>query len=110
MKAAAWCGLLAEHARRIYGIAIRQETTQARTILQKIKKGKLKGQFTARDIYRNQWTGLQTSEECQKPLQLLTDYGYLRPLSVSTTDKGGKPTIAYIVHPSLLENATEEQP
>lgn len=103
MKAAAWCELLAEHARRIYGIAIRPETTQARTILQKIKQGKLAGKFTAREIWRNQWTGLQSSEDCVKPLQILVDHGYLRPLSVSTTDKGGRPTTEYFVHPSLLD-------
>lgn len=105
MMAAAWCELLAEHAKRIYGIAIRQETTQAKLILQKIKQGKLKPQFTARDVWRNQWTGLTSSEECQKPLQILVDYGYLMPLQSPTTDRGGRPTVTYLCHLSLLGNA-----
>lgn len=100
-KAAAWCQLLGEHAKRIYGLALRQETTQAKTIIQKIKTGKLGSQFTARDIYRNGWTGLQTSIDCSAPLQMLCDYGYLFPLSVKTTEKGGQPTTSYVAHPSL---------
>ena len=40
--AAAWCELLAAHARRIYSIATRPETAKAKTVLQKIKTGKLK--------------------------------------------------------------------
>lgn len=62
MKAAAWCEILSYHARRIYGIAIRQETTLAKTILKKIRESKIKeqttgqftGRFTVRDIYVNE--------------------------------------------------------
>lgn len=109
MKAAAWCAILSYHARRIYGIAIRQETTLAKTILKKIREGKIKGQFTARDIYINEWTGLRTSQDCARPLQILVDYGYLRALSVPTTDRGGRPTTTYIAHPSLVPDKRKEE-
>lgn len=104
---AAWCELLAAHARRIYGIATRPETSRAKTVLQKIRSGKLKPQFTARDIYQKGWAGLQSSDDCARPLQLLVDYGYLHVLPSPPNADGGRPTKTYLAHSSLLTGDTE---
>ena len=108
-RAAAWCGLLAEHARRVYGIAIRAEVKTAKAILEKIRLGKLRSPFTARDIYRNQWSGLQTSEDCTEPLRILVDYGYIVEVTQRSAASGGRPTSLYYVHPEITGTGLEEQ-
>ncbi|HEX8198566.1 MAG TPA: DUF3987 domain-containing protein [Pyrinomonadaceae bacterium] len=108
MKAAAWCELLGEHTKRIYGIAIQPETQLAKSILTKIKQGKLKSPFTARDIYQKRWTGLHSSEDCRKPLQLLIDHDFVRESFLNTDPvAGGRPTKIYRAHTSLFAKETE---
>jgi putative DNA primase/helicase len=108
-KAAAWCELLGEHAKRVYGMAIRAETAGARSILRKITAGKLKPIFTARDIYRQGWSGLTTSQDCTGPLQTLVDFRYIFPLKAKPGDKGGPGTTKYLAHPSLFPERQEEK-
>jgi putative DNA primase/helicase len=100
-KAAAWCSYLLEHAKRIYGMASNAGATQARLIIEKIKSGSLKDKFTARDIYRNQWTGLTSASDTAEPLALLEDFGWIRSVSVKSTSSGGRPSVHYIINPKV---------
>jgi putative DNA primase/helicase len=108
-RAAAWCSFLEKHARRIYGIALTTEIKQAKAILEKIKRGQLEPTFTARDIYRKGWAGFSKSSDVTEPLQILVDYGWLQAINAGPTDKGGRSSITYIAHPSLIDNDVESE-
>lgn len=99
--AASWCALLEEHARRIYGLALSSEITLARSLIKHMRRGDLPSEFTARDVYRKQWTGLCKPSDVSEPLRILEDYGWLQSYSVSRDEKGGRSSICYVAHPSL---------
>lgn len=101
--AAAWCSFLEQHARRVYGMALTAEIRQAKAILRKIQSGQLKGRFTARDIYRKHWAGLSTPNEVNEPLRILTDHGYLQAVPIGKSESGGRGSMIYLAHPSILE-------
>ena len=52
-RAAAWCDYLESHARRIYGMAVDNDTANAKTILEKVKVGKLAPPFKVNAIRVN---------------------------------------------------------
>lgn len=52
----------------------------AQIVLGKIKTGKLENGFTAREMKRKHWSGLQSGEMIQDVLTLLVDYGYLKTI------------------------------
>jgi|RhiMetdeSRZDD1v2_1073273.scaffolds.fasta_scaffold1984673_2 hypothetical protein len=81
--------------------AARPDFDAARTILGKIKSGKLSMEFSARTIYRNGWSGLSTLEETEPALRLLCDFGYLRERLNPKGPDGGRPSISYRAHPDL---------
>jgi hypothetical protein len=108
-RAASWCTLLQAHARRIYGLALNAEVRLAKTILERIRRGDLGAEFTARDIYRRQWAGLSKPADVAEPLRILEDYGWLRAFSVGAGEAGGRPTVSYFAHPSLTVKKGSEQ-
>jgi putative DNA primase/helicase len=101
LRAAEWCKSLEAHARRIYGLALDAEVRLAKVILEHIRRGDLPPEFTARDVYRRQWSGLSKSTDVVEPLRILEDYGWLRTVSVGAGVDGGRPTVCYLTHPSL---------
>ena len=54
--------------------------------------------FTARDLYRNQWSGLADKMAVGGELDLLAAHGWLSEAAIET---GGRPTVTY----SLTEGA-----
>ena len=98
LRALAWAGYLESHARRIYGGALAAEVGAARAILSRIKRGDVDREgFTARDIYRKQWGGLDDPELVQQALAYLVELDWLR----ERPDKGntGRPTVTYTANP-----------
>lgn len=89
--------LLEAHARRVYSYAARPDLDAAKTILAKLRAGKLPIEFTARHVYRAGWSGLTTPEEAGAALRALMDYGYLQERVVDT---GGRASTVYRAHPS----------
>ena len=89
--------LLEAHARRVYSYAARPDLDAAKTILAKIRAGKLPMEFDARSIYRSCWSGLTTPEEVGAALRVMCDYGYLRERTDNET--GGRAARIYKVHP-----------
>jgi len=88
--AASWTDYLELHAKKIYSGALNPELQAAHLILQKMEQGKVKDGMSVRDIYRNQWTGLQSKEQVFQGLLLLTDHGYLRLTSIKGDE--GRPS------------------
>lgn len=93
-QALAYIEVLITHARRVFGLGENRIFSLARIVLGKIKTGKLKSGFTAREIKRKGWSSLQSSELINDVLHLLVDYGYLETLHSEI----GRPAVRYYVH------------
>ncbi|MEZ5629359.1 MAG: DUF3987 domain-containing protein [Burkholderiaceae bacterium] len=109
MRALAWAEYLRTHAERLYAAAVMPETTGARMLLDKIKRGKLANadgvlldSFTPREVAVKGWTGLGTSDAVRKAAELLTDYGYLALDAKPAGAAGGRPSERYLLHPVLV--------
>ena len=48
----------------------------------KLTRGRLVSPFTAREVYRNDWTGLTEARVVQGALECLEDLGWIRPEAV----------------------------
>jgi len=57
-QAAAWCEYLAAHARRLYGAVTDAARVAAALLATRLSRGRLASPFTAREVYRQEWTGL----------------------------------------------------
>ena len=68
--------------------------------------GRLPSPFTARDVYRNEWTGLTEPRVVQGALEGLAELGWLRPEAVRTP-AGGRPTVRFRINPRLLAGRHE---
>lgn len=101
-RAAAWCGYLEAHARRIYSSVTSRVDSAARLLGEKIRARKLPNPFSARDVYRPQWTGLTEPADVTRALEVLEILGWLVG---ETTSSGGRPTIRHHVNPRIWEQA-----
>ena len=97
-RAIAWAEYLEPHARRVYAPGISPDLAVAHAIAERIKAGDLGGAFTARDIYRNGWSGLSKPNEVLAGLQVLEDYYWVDSHVIET---GGKPRHEYAVNEEL---------
>ncbi|MGH8766788.1 MAG: DUF3987 domain-containing protein, partial [Burkholderiales bacterium] len=59
LKALALSEYLEAHAKRIYASVIMPDMEGARALLRRAQRGDLPSPFTARDVYRNGWAGLE---------------------------------------------------
>jgi hypothetical protein len=95
-----WADYLESHARRTYAALETDNTDTAELILRRIWRGDLPSTFTARDIYRNQWSGLKDRERVEQALKLLADYDWIDAERVVT---GGKPKLNFTVNPKAMK-------
>ena len=96
LRAAAWCDYLESHAGRLYSAAQDPAMESAAELLKHMKRGDVSNSFSARDIYRNQWSKLTTSEVTQEAIKVLMDYGWIRQEKNSSSK-----ALTYALHPSL---------
>lgn len=85
------------HAERIYGMSINPAIDNAITLKNRLKR--LNSSFTARDVQRKGWAGLDTPEAIKESLDILVDYGYLKPKTHQHASSG-RPTTQYVSHPN----------
>src|SRR5262249_7742325 len=102
-RAAAWCDYLESHARRIYHFVTARSDTATRLLGEKVRAPKLPSPFTARDVYRHQWTGLTEPQDVTRALEALEDLAWLRSDSPPVTVAGGRPTERYHVNPKVWQ-------
>ncbi|WP_300340244.1 YfjI family protein [Accumulibacter sp.] len=81
-RAADWCSYLEAHARRIYGLSANLQSQAAAALAERIGKGQLDelgsgAGFTARDIYRKQWSLLDDREIVDEALGELVEASWL---------------------------------
>ena len=108
LMAIAWCEFLEQHARRIYqGVVFKLQNLVA-SLASKIRAGKLPDPFTARAVYRHEWTGLTDPEMVLRVLDVLEDANWIRALEVKDP-AGGRSTTLYRVNPAIPRPQAEEE-
>jgi putative DNA primase/helicase len=101
-RAAALCGWLEAHARRIYGVVLAGPVPAADHLLEQLSAtGDLPHPFTARDIYRREWSGLGNATAAETALGVLEAHGWVRSTESAAGSAGGRPTRVYYLHPQL---------
>ena len=103
-RAIAWCAYLQGHARRLYASVTDMARVAAALLAAKLTHGRLPSPFTAREVYRNEWTGLTEPRVVQGALECLADLGWLRPEVVRAHD-GGRPSVRFHTNPRLAAGA-----
>jgi putative DNA primase/helicase len=101
-QAADFCDYAESHARRIYAMIISPERAAAAELGRHIKEGWKfdSGSFTLRDVYWNDWTGLDTPEKVRAALSILIDAGWVR--QITPPPKGvGRPSENYRINPRV---------
>ena len=89
-RALDWCGYLESHARRIYAPLADGGLSAAHALLR--KRTELPDVFTARDVYRKGWGGLDV-DSTSDALDVLAEYGHLAELP---PEQGtGRPSARY---------------
>ena len=99
-KAVAWGEYLAAHARRLYATVTDPARVAAAVLATQLTRGRLASPFTAREVYRSEWTGLTDPRVVQGALEGLEDLGWIRRQAVRHGD-GGRPTVRFHINPGL---------
>lgn len=97
LRALAWCEYLESHGRRLYAPALAHDLFAALELDRRLLA--LPDPFTARDVYKNHWRGLD-KDGTRAALAVLEDYGRVRG-ERPDTPQGGRPTVLYRVNPAL---------
>lgn len=106
--ATAWCAYLESHARRIYGMATDASQQAAARLAKKIEKGELLSGFCVRDVYRKQWSILDSKEVVQSACDELVEAGWLRQEIIE--NKTGRPRLPiFVVNPKVKIKNTEAE-
>lgn len=105
--AAAWCGYLELHARKIYALVNDAHTTAVFVLNEAILSSKLQDGFTARDVRRKGWAGLNKSELVEYACDELCKLNRLANKESAPGPEGGAPTIRYFVNPKLFASDKE---
>lgn len=95
-RALDWVSLLEAHARRLYYSGSTVALGAANAILERLKRGHIGSEFTARDVYRPGWSSLADRRDAELGIQLLVEHDWLMANKVHT---GGRPTMVYRVNP-----------
>jgi putative DNA primase/helicase len=104
LRAIAWQRFLLKHAKRSYAAVTASSIESAKTLAQHLRKGDLEDGFTARTVYRKNWSLLSTPRDVTEATEILQDLGWLRPVRddrVSAND--GRPTIRYQINPKVAK-------
>lgn len=108
IRALSFGDYLRTHANRLYAAAVTPETTDAASLLAKIKAGKLVDRdsvildsFTPRQVAQKCWAGLGTPDAVRKAAEVLADFDYLRRDVVQSGDARGRgrPSDRFTINP-----------
>jgi putative DNA primase/helicase len=99
-QAVEMCSYLEAHARRVYSCITSPQLHAARELAKHIQRGRLSDAFTARDVYKKDWSGLD-EDRVPGALRCLADAGWLRKIQTPPSPTGGRPTDRWEINPSL---------
>ena len=104
--AAEWCAYLESHARRIYSLVKNPSLFSAMSLAAKITdrdtKTPLENGFTAYEVFRRQWNGVDTYELINAALARLEEAGWIRSIVPAVSKNGGRPTVCYEINPEII--------
>jgi putative DNA primase/helicase len=112
VRALSWGDYLRPHANRLYAAAVMPETTDAATLLARIKNGKLMDRdgvildsFTPRQVAVKHWAGLATPDAVRKAADVLAEFDYLRRDVMQSNDPlgRGRPSDRYLINPAVFK-------
>jgi hypothetical protein len=103
-KAAEVCDYLESHAVRVYAARVRPEIDAAHILSKRLLTGKLGEQFTLRDVYRPQWTGLTTADEARAACAVLEEANWIRRQESDPGGQGGRPPEVYEINPKIRDD------
>lgn len=98
-----WGDYLESHARRAYGSLSLDKACAARSIWRRVKRLELPTPFTARDIQRKNWSGLNRKDRVEAGLEALCDANWLASHKIPPGSIGGRPSTIYWRNPLALE-------
>jgi hypothetical protein len=101
-RAAAWCRYLEAHARRLYATVTDRVRVAAALLASRMARGRLASPFTAREVYRNEWTGLTEPRVVGEALENLRELGWIRSEAVIARD-GGRPAVRFHINPRVAD-------
>jgi hypothetical protein len=110
-----WCQYLESHARRIYALAQNPSLAAALAFAQKIQDPLVplydwsENGFTARDLERRHWTGLDHPTLINSAVARLEECHWIRASRNATSQSGGRPTIRYEINPAILAKRAEKR-
>jgi hypothetical protein len=96
----AWVLYLEQHARRIYGMANSIAEQAAIKLGNKILDGELQSPFSVRDVYRKEWTLLESRDTVQKACDELVDADWLA-IGHPSQALGRPKSAVYLINPKL---------
>lgn len=99
--ALAWTDYLGLHARKLYSAELNPGSRAASGLAGKIRAGKVGDGDTLRDISRNEWAGLDTSDRVRDAAQQLEGTGWLRIELTNSGNRGGRRAEVIRLHPAL---------
>ncbi len=102
-RAADWADYLEFHARRIYGLIL-NSNQGAKRLSEKILKREIADGFTARDIYNNDWSQLDSVEKAEGSIEILFKAKWLRKKIIQPTKDGGRGSVQYFINPKVHSN------
>lgn len=102
IRAAAWCEYLAGHARRVYGLVEVGKVNAAKMVSRRIADGKLHDRFSARELYKKNWSGVTTHADAESALRVLEDAGWVSSYEAISE---GRTTIRYQINPLARKSA-----
>lgn len=100
MQADQWAEYLESHARRAYASTTLDNAEAARAIWRRLRKDDLSVPFTARDIQRKGWSGLNDKDRIAAGLASLVDADWL---SATNEETGGRPSTTYRPNPKAAK-------
>jgi hypothetical protein len=103
-QAAAYCGYLESHARRVYACIISPEMAAARDLARHIEAGDLPDLFRTRDVYLKSWSRLDSPERVRAALDFLEDAAWVRKAELPISRSGGRPSDKWILNPSVVRH------
>jgi hypothetical protein len=105
-RAIDWCAYLEEHAKRIYSVVGTAAQNAAELLGDKIRARKVgdeNGFFCSRDVYKNDWKGLDSPARAQLAIKGLIKAHWIRDASQPSGKQGGRPSQTYQINPLVWE-------
>jgi hypothetical protein len=92
LRAAGWCSYLETHVLRVYYPLLDTPGRRAQTLLHHLQMGDIKHGSKTREIWRKEYSGLNSSENLREALEIT-----IKPTG------GGRPSERLHLHPDLRD-------